>query len=56
MARAARYPASGSSFHVWTTGGGTGIQIGDGRPPAVGVSGPIRAGEVRAVLCLKRGA
>lgn len=47
-----RYPNLGSSFYVWTFGR-TGIQIGDGQRPSVGVSGAGRPTEVRPVLCLK---
>lgn len=49
-----RYPNVGRLFYVWTMGG-TGIQVGDGSRPAVGVSGGSRSTEVRAVLCLKGG-
>lgn len=49
-----RWPDLGTLMYVWTTGG-SGLQIGDGRKPGVGVSGSARASEVRAVLCLRRG-
>lgn len=50
----ARWPDLGTLMYVWTAGG-AGLQIGDGRKPGVGVSGAVRATEVRAVLCLRRG-
>ncbi len=50
-----RYPDVGQLFYVWT-GPNTGIQVGDGTRPAVGVSGASRPTEVRAVLCMKGGA
>ena len=48
----ATYPNVGSVFYVWT-GGGAGVQVGDGKPPAAGVSGAARPTQTRAVLCLK---
>lgn len=45
------WPALGTLTHAWTRGG-SGIQLGDGRKPAGGVSGTVRPTEVRAVLCL----
>ncbi len=48
----ATYPDVGSTFYVWTGFGG-GIQIGDGKAPAVATSGSRRPTETRAVLCLK---
>lgn len=48
-----RWPDLGTLMYVWTSGG-SGLQIGDGRKPGVGVSGSPRATEVRAVLCLRR--
>ncbi len=51
----ATYPDVGRLFYVWT-GSGQGIQIGDGKRPAVGVSSGRRPTETRAVLCLRGGA
>ena len=48
-----RWPDLGTVMYVWTAGG-TGLQVGDGRKPAVGVSGSPRASEERAVLCHRR--
>lgn len=47
-----RWPDLGGLMYVWTAGG-SGLQVGDGQKPAVGVSGSPRASEVRAVLCLR---
>ena len=49
-----RWPALDRPMYVWTQGG-TGLQVGDGQRPAVGVSGSGRPTEVRAVLCLREG-
>ncbi|MFN8645451.1 MAG: hypothetical protein U0104_01720 [Gemmatimonadales bacterium] len=51
----ARWPDVGTLFYVWTMGG-TGLQVGDGQKPGVGVSGATRPTETRAVLCLRQGA
>lgn len=50
-----RYPNLGTSLYAWAFGH-RGIQIGDGKAPAVMVSGDSRPTAVNPVLCMKEGA
>jgi hypothetical protein len=47
-----RYPDFGRLFYVWGFGH-RGIQVGDGKAPAVMTTGDSRPTEVRPVLCLQ---
>jgi hypothetical protein len=47
-----RYPDLGTTLYVWSLGG-SGIQIGDGKPPSGAVSSSGRATETHGILCLE---